>query len=124
MQKILLLAFAGALGTLARYGLALFVHRFNATGFPWETFAVNMLGCFVFGIIWALAEEKFLITSDVRFLCLTGFIAAFTTFSTFMFDSLLLMRHSQWMLAILNIVGQNLLGVSFLCAGFLLAKML
>lgn len=52
-QKICLLALAGACGTLARYGLAGAVHRWVGSGFPWGTAVVNMLGCLLFGIIWA-----------------------------------------------------------------------
>jgi len=74
VSKILLLALAGALGTLARYGTGVLVER-HATGiFPWPTLIVNMIGCFTFGLIYMLAEERFNWTGDIRVIILTGFL--------------------------------------------------
>ena len=58
LQRILWLAVAGAAGTLARYWLSGVVQLFTGTGFPWGTLAVNGLGCFVFGLVWTMAEEQ------------------------------------------------------------------
>ena len=123
MQRILLLGFAGALGALARYGLALLVQRLNVTGFPWGTFVINMLGCLAFGFIWALAEERLFISGETRLILLTGFMGAFTTFSTFMFESSQLMRDSEWAFVVGNVVGQNLLGLLLMFLGLTLGRL-
>ena len=117
MTKILWIAAGGAAGTLMRYFLGGLVQRVAGGGFPWGTFAVNMAGCFLFGLVWALIEERSLLAPSVRFVALVGFMGAFTTFSTFMFETGALVRESQWMLAFANIALQNVVGIVFLFLG-------
>ncbi len=81
------LCFAGAAGTLARYGLAGLMQRLLGESFPWGTLTVNALGCFLFGVVWMLAEDRLVISGQTRFVILTGFMGAFTTFSTFAFET-------------------------------------
>ncbi len=111
MQKVLLIAAAGAVGSLARYWLSGFVQEVVGIGFPWGTFAVNVLGSFLFGLVWTLSEERLLISPDARVMILTGFMGAFTTFSTFMFETGGFIRDSQWLLAAGNVVSQVVVGV-------------
>ncbi|MCC6501927.1 MAG: CrcB family protein [Deltaproteobacteria bacterium] len=122
--KLLLLAFAGATGTLARYFLGGAVQRLSGGAFPWGTFAVNMTGTLLFGLVWSLAEEKLVISSEVRTIILVGFMGAFTTFSSFMFETGELMRDSQWALAFGNIALQNLTGILFLFIGFAIGRLI
>lgn len=111
MQKLLLIGFAGALGALSRYGLSGFVQRWSGVTFPWGTFAVNILGAFAFGFIWSLVERRLVISVDTRVIVLSGFLGAFTTFSSFMFETSALISGAQWWLAILNAGGQLLCGL-------------
>ena len=78
VQKVLLLALAGAVGTLTRFGLSGIVRRYNTTPFPWGTFAVNMTGCFLVGILWALFESRRPLSPESRTIVLVGFMGAFT----------------------------------------------
>jgi CrcB protein len=123
-QKLLLLAAAGAAGTLARFGLSGLVQRFSAGGFPWGTFAVNGLGCLLFGIVWSLAEERLVISGATRTIVLVGFMGAFTTFSTFAFETGQMLDDSQWLLAAGNVLLQNVAGIALLLAGMAMGKML
>jgi fluoride exporter len=123
LEKLLLVAGAGAMGTLARYGLGSLVQRTFEGSFPWGTFAVNMAGSFLFGLIWTLAEDKMIISAESRLIFLTGFMGAFTTFSTLMFDTGDLLRDSEYLLAGANIFGQNITGILFLFAGFWLGRL-
>lgn len=111
------LALMGAVGTLCRYGLDGIVLDACGPRFPWGILVVNALGCFLFGLIWPLAEERMLIGSETRFLVLYGFMGAFTTFSTFTFQTIEFLQHSQWMLAAANSLGQMLLGLGLLYLG-------
>lgn len=127
--KILLIALAGALGTLARYGVSGVVQRaFNsggvAAGFPTGTLAVNIIGCFLFGVIWTLSEERFLLSPQTRLIFLTGFMGAFTTFSTFGFESAQFIRDAQYSLAALNIIAQNVTGILAVFAGLIAARLI
>lgn len=121
--KIILIAIAGAVGTLARYWLGGLAQRLSGGLFPWGTFTVNMAGCFLFGLVWSLAEERFLLSSETRLVVLVGFMGAFTTFSTFIFESGSLMRDSQWAMALGNIAIQNVVGIMFLFLGLAVARL-
>ena len=120
--KLLLLAIAGGLGTLSRYGCGIVVQRFTPDSFPWHTFAVNMVGCFLFGAFFSVAVEKWGWDGDSRIIVLTGFMGAFTTFSTFAFETAALFREQQYALAIVNLAGQNTLGLAALFLGLTVAR--
>ncbi len=127
-MKILLIAIAGAIGTLARYFLSGFVQGavFGAhkADFPWGTYAVNMAGCFLFGLVWPLAEERLFISPLTRTVLLVGFMGAFTTFSSYIFDTMDLIRGSHLILAFGNIALQNITGLAFLMLGVYVARLL
>ncbi|MFP4070568.1 MAG: fluoride efflux transporter CrcB [Desulfovibrionales bacterium] len=123
LTTLVWIMFAGGFGALSRYLLAGLVHRFWATSFPVGTFVVNMVGCLLFGLIWTLAEERFLLDSQTRIIVFTGFLGAFTTFSTFIFESGSLLRYDQFVFAMINIVGQNVIGLVFLLVGIALARL-
>lgn len=124
MPKIALIALAGVFGTLARYFLGGAVQRLYGGTFPLGTFAVNMTGTFLFGFIWSLAENRLVISSDARTVMLVGFMGAFTTFSSFMFETGELMRDSQWALAFVNIALQNITGIIFLFIGLAIGRLI
>ena len=82
------------------------------------TLTINVLGCLLFGFVWSLADERMLISAQSRIVILTGFMGAFTTFSTFAFESVQLLRDGQFLAAAVNIVGQVLAGVAGLWVAF------
>ena len=92
-------------------------------GFPWGTLTVNGIGCFMFGMIWSITEHRLAISSEFRIIALVGFLGAFTTFSSFAFETAQLLRDSQWWLATGNILAQNLVGIIFLFLGISLGRM-
>ena len=124
MTRLLWIALAGALGSLSRYGLQGLVQRQAASLFPWGTLAVNALGCFLFGLVWALAEEKGVLGAQARTILLIGFMGAFTTFSSFAYETVQLVRDAQWMLAAANVAAQNVLGFAALVLGIAAARAL
>jgi CrcB protein len=124
LARILFIAAGGGIGALARYGLSGLVHRVIEASYPLGTFVVNVAGCFLFGFVWTIFEDRLLLSGDMRTAILVGFMGSFTTFSTFIFESNQLMRESQFLLAGLNIAGQVIIGFVALYAGMLLARML
>ena len=124
LKQLILLSVAGALGALSRYGLGGLVQRLAGVRFPWGTLAVNALGCFAFGLIWMLAEDRLLISGQTRFVLLMGFMGAFTTFSTFAFETGGLIRDSQWLLAAGNVLAHNGLGLIAVFLGMALGRLL
>ena len=121
--KLFWLALAGAGGTLSRYGLGLWVQRLHGGPYPWGTWAINGSGCFLFGFVWSLAEVRGRIQPDTRVLVLAGFTAAFTTFSTYVFETSQMLKSEQWMGALANFAGQNALGLVLLSLGSKLADL-
>ena len=122
LMTVLLIALLGAVGTVARYGMQELVYRFTGAGFPWGTAAVNLLGTFLIGVLWTLAEERGLVGSQTRSIIAIGFLGGFTTFSSYMYETGSLIRDSQWVLAIANVVGQNVLGIAGLFLGFAVGR--
>jgi fluoride exporter len=110
-KELCWLAVAGAAGALSRYGLSGFVQWIAGEKFPWGTLAVNVVGCFAFGIIWTLADDRLIISGQTRIIILTGFMGSFTTFSTFAFETGALLRDSEWRDAALNLLTNNVVGI-------------
>jgi len=123
-MKLVLMMLAGSAGTLTRYLLGGLVQRLTGGAFPWGTFAVNMTGTFLFGLVWSLAEERLVISGQARAVILVGFMGAFTTFSSLMFETGELMRDSQWALALGNLLLQNIVGIIFLFLGLALGRLI
>lgn len=121
--KILLIALAGAAGTLARYWISGFVNRQTAA-FPWGTITVNLLGCFLFGLVWILAEERALIGPAARTVILIGFMGGLTTFSSLAGDTMGLLRDAQYLRAFANVALQNTAGLALLWLGIITGRAL
>lgn len=122
--KLSWIALAGALGTLTRYWLAGVVQNAAGTLFPWGTVVVNLAGSLAFGFIFAIVEGRFAISGELRMILLTGFMGAFTTFSTFMFETEQLLESSQWGLAAGNLALQNIVGLVALLSGLTLGRLI
>lgn len=135
-QKLAWLAAGGAMGTLARYGLTGLAQQViggafggisrngvtGGTSFPWGTLVVNVLGCFLFGWIWSLTEHGLKVDGHIRLALFTGFLGAFTTFSTYAFETGQILRHSQWLFVAVNMLVQNGLGMAAVLLGFVLGR--
>lgn len=122
--KLLALALAGAAGTLARYGLAGLVQEQAGTRFAWGTLAVNLSGCLVFGLLWGLLDQRLLIRPELRAPLLVGFLGAFTTFSTWVFESGHYLQAGQWTAAAANLLLAPLAGLVCLWLGMGLSRLL
>jgi CrcB protein len=123
MKRYLLLFLAGGSGAILRFWLAGISQRAYGGELPIGTCVVNLVGCLLFGFIWSLAEGRLIISGETRFLILTGFVGAFTTFSTFAFETHALMQKAQWLPALGNVIGQCVLGILAVTAGISLGKL-
>lgn len=123
LQKYLILCLAGSAGTLSRYWVGGFVQRMAGDSFPLGNFLVNLTGCLLFGLVYALVENRSGLPGDMRLFLLTGFMGAYTTFSSYMFESVALMQHGQWLAAGVNIAGQTVLGVGCIIGGLALGRL-
>jgi CrcB protein len=124
LQKLLCIALGGALGTLARYGLSGVVQKWLGSGFPWGTAAVNILGSFLFGTLWAFAMGRGNIDADIRSMLFVGFLGAFTTFSTFISETGQLLEASQMLMGMGNVMFQLLAGTGMFFIGMALGRVI
>jgi CrcB protein len=124
IQKLGWLALAGALGTVSRYGLAGLVQRLSGGSFPWGTLVVNLLGCFLAGLLWGMFEKRGVVTALPRTVLLVGFLGAFTTFSTLTLETTEMLRASELMYATANLTVQNGIGLAAIFAGTMLGRMI
>jgi len=123
IQKMLLLAMAGSMGTLCRYGMSGMVQPYVGGSCPLGTRVVNVLGCFLVGSLWALFDERLEVSNETRTIILVGFMGAFTTFSAFALETGELLRGAGYLQAAGNLMLQNVLGIAMLFAGFFLGKL-
>jgi CrcB protein len=116
-------AVGGALGALARYGIdRLFSRRFGGV-FPWDTFAINVSGCFLAGVVIAAVVDRHHAPSWLGLGLATGFLGAYTTFSTFAQETYRLgSAHLAW--AALNVGASVTLGIAAVAAGMALGRLL
>lgn len=117
MEKILFVMMGGALGALSRWGVALLASRVIPGRFPWGTFTANMLGCFLIGAAFALADRTTLLSPSVRLFFMTGFLGALTTFSTYALETVSIARSGVVTPAVLNFLLNNLVGLALVLAG-------
>jgi len=122
MQKTIFIALAGLAGTLIRYWLAGFVTRQYGENFPWGTLIVNLIGSFLAGALYHLAEERLLISPTLRTIILIGLLGGFTTFSSYGLQTFTLLRDGQLGLATLNVALSNVLGLFMVWAGYVAFK--
>lgn len=117
-MTLVYVAVGGALGSCARFLLAGAISRHAAFYAPAGTFVVNVLGCFLFGAIVALADRRLPLAAPTRAFLLVGVLGGFTTFSSYTFETFVLMRQAHLWRAALNAGGQVVAGVAALWAGF------
>jgi len=124
MQKTIFIALAGLVGTLIRYWLAGFVTRQYGENFPWGTLIVNLIGSFLAGALYHLAEERLLISPALRTVILIGLLGGFTTFSSYGLQTFTLLRDGQLGLATLNVALSNVLGLLMVWTGYVAFKLI
>ena len=121
MLQLVMIGIGGFIGAVLRYLTSDLVQRLSGSGFPYGTLAVNALGCLVIGFLAVLAEERGIFTPEARALVFVGVLGAFTTFSTFSYETSSLLRSGQALPALLNIGVQIGLGLVAVWTGMQLA---
>ena len=124
MVKLFLIGLAGFIGTLARYWLSGVVARRYGETFPLGTLAVNLVGCFLVGLLFYLMQERYLVNQNVRTIILIGLLGGFTTFSSLGLQTFTLLQDNEVALAALNLVASNVIGLLLVWAGYTLARAL
>jgi len=126
LQKVGWVGLGGFLGANARYWLGGWVAARWGTAFPWATFVINITGSFVLGLFVTLITERFAVAHapTLRLIVAIGFIGAYTTFSTFEFETLALVETATWLQAFANAFGSLVVGFAAVWLGVVLARLL
>jgi CrcB protein len=124
LDRYAMIALGGAMGAIARYQLTTMIQSRMPSAFPWGTFVVNVSGCLVMGVVMTLLAERFVAQPNWRFLIPIGFIGAYTTFSTFEFETYRAVTDGAWLVGGLNVVASVLAGYVALWLGIALARAL
>ncbi len=124
IPQLLLVGLGGFLGSIGRFVMTGAFNRFSpALGFPIGTLTVNILGCFLIGLLHGLAETRSLFGPDIRIFLFIGILGGFTTYSTFGFESLTLLKDGALLKAFANIILHILFGLSAVWVGDTLGRL-
>lgn len=123
-MRALYIGLAGLLGTLGRYWLAGVVARRYGETFPLGTLLVNVIGCFLAGLLFYLMQERFLVSQTLRTVIMIGFLGGFTTFSSYGLQTFTLLRDGRIAFAAVNLIVSNVVGLLMVWAGYTVARVL
>jgi CrcB protein len=124
LQKYLLIAFGGALGSIARYWVGSTIASRMGTKFPYGTFVINITACVIIGFSLTFLARRAELNPAWRFLVPVGFIGAYSTFSTYEWETLSTIRTGAFLLAALYAVSSLILGLAAVWVGSLIAEIL
>lgn len=122
MQKYFYIAVGGALGSLARYSLGVFVTDRIGGKFHWGTFVINITACFIIGFSLAFLGRRTDLSAAWRFLIPVGFVGAYSTFSTFEWETFTNLQSGSFSIASLYVVSSILLGLIAVWLGVMIAR--
>jgi len=122
LRNIALVGLGGMVGSIARYLVAALLSQRLPLGFPYGTFTVNIVGCFLIGLILGMLGRAGTLGPDLRLLLATGFCGGFTTFSSFTYEVIELVEANQAVLAVSYVLFSLLLGLLAAVAGLALTR--
>ena len=124
-KTLILIGVGGAIGSIARFLCQKYIYDASpGSNFPWGTFVVNISGCLLIGIFYALAEKGQLMNAEWRLFLTTGFCGGFTTFSAFAYENVTLLRTANVLGFSLYTAGSVFLGILATYLGILLVKLI
>ena len=124
IKYILLVGLGGGIGSITRYLCQKWFAANYPHPFPWGTFVVNLIGCFLIGVIYAASEKSAVLSPQTRLFLATGFCGGFTTFSTFAFENMNLLRSGDTSYFFLYTIGSVVLGITGVLGGVAIMKLL
>lgn len=124
MQVVVLIALFGALGCLTRYFMSGWVYELLGRNFPYGTFAVNIVGAFIIGLIMEFGMRSTLISANLRIGFTVGFLGGLTTFSTFSYETFRLLEDGEFLIAGANVLLSVVVCLTFTWLGIMAARQL
>ena len=123
MLKYLLIGTGGFLGSVLRYWTSVNAYKVFGEKFPYGTFVVNALGCLLIGFIAEISENRFLVSPEIRIFLMIGFIGGYTTFSTFGYETFVLLHDKDYLTAFANIFLSVIVCLASVWIGTIIAKL-
>ncbi len=121
-MNYLIIGAGGFVGAITRYTLAVWVGERWGRSFPLGTFIINITGSFLIGLLMTLMAERFTENPQWRLLLVVGFLGAYTTFSSFEYETGALLKDGEWLFASINVIGSVFVGFIALKLGEIIAK--
>ena len=124
MHQIIIVGIGGFAGSILRYLLSGWVQRLsNDASFPYGTLSVNVLGCLAIGLLGGWADNAELFSPSARLFLLIGLLGGFTTFSTFGYEAMALLRDRELFYALLYVGGHVVIGFAAVALGYGLSNL-
>ena len=121
-MSLLLVGLGGFAGAISRYLVDGLVSDRTGGGFPWGTLVVNVTGSFLLGLLFAMTAERAILPAEIRGPVMIGFIGAYTTFSTYMLESWILIEGGAYLPALANLGGSIVIGLVAVAAGLIIGR--
>ena len=122
MAAVLWVGLGGFLGANARYLLGGWIANRLGAGFPYGTYVINVSGSFILGFFLAFAQDRVWVAPSARLLFAVGFVGAYTTFSTFEYESMRLFQDEELLLGAVYLIGSVVSGAAAVIAGIALGR--
>ncbi len=124
LKNILMVGLGGSIGSIGRYLCQKYFYEFHPHPFPFGTLAVNIIGCFLIGTFYSLAEKGNVLTPELRLFLTTGICGGFTTFSAFAYENVTLLKSGDFVYFGLYVILSVVLGIAAVYAGIALFKLI
>ncbi len=122
IRNLFLIGIGGFIGSVCRYLAQQFIQNYYPTSIPWGTILVNITGCFLIGIVYALSGKNTVLSPEMRIFLATGFCGGFTTFSSFAYENVAMVLEGDFYYTAINILVSIVVGFGATHAGILLIK--
>ncbi len=122
LRTLLIVGTGGFIGSVMRYLLQVFVEKDLTSTFPWGTFIANIIGSFIIGIVFALAEKGNVLSAEWRMFLAVGICGGFTTFSSFAYNNLTMLKEHSFGQLLWNVGGSLFFGILAVYLGIILVK--
>jgi fluoride exporter len=123
--QYIIVGIGGSFGALLRFIIESWIHGFSKTSiFPFGTLAVNLLGCLLIGFLFGIIAVSQLIGPRARLLLITGFLGALTTFSSFGYETFILIKNQEFIIALVNVLIQVTVGLLAVWIGYAISRLL
>ncbi|HRO43318.1 MAG TPA: fluoride efflux transporter CrcB [Flavipsychrobacter sp.] len=122
LRTLFLVGFGGALGSMLRYAISIYSNKLFTQHFPFATFSINIIGCFLIGLLFGLGQRHQFLQGDVWLVLATGFCGGFTTFSAFALENINLLEKQHSFVSLCYSLLSVVLGIAFCRLGIWLME--